>query len=160
MPEAVVELKAVPEKRLLSVRGIVPQGGSIPARFDEVMGGLKDFPHWDRMGHCVAYYYGEPGDDMEVEIGFMVPEAYDDGYIMGNGEVMSIHTAPAMTTAASVIHRGSYDGIGAAWNALVKWISESGYYISGPCCEVYLNDPDQVPPEEYLTELQVPVEKL
>ncbi len=159
MVEAIVELKAVPEKRLLSVRKAVPMAG-IPARFTEVMGALADFPHWPQMGSCVAYYYGESDDDMEVEIGFVAPEDYTEDFTLGNGEVMRITTAPAMQLAACTVYKGSYDALGTAWEALMKWITENGYTFSGPGCEIYLNDPDKVPPEEYLTELQQPVVKL
>jgi effector-binding domain-containing protein len=31
------------------------------------------------------------------------------------------------------------------------------YRPAGPPRELYLNDPQEVPPEEYLTEVQVPV---
>lgn len=160
MVEAVVELKAVPEKRLLSVRKVVPPGESIPARFEEVMGALVGFEDWAQMGSCVAYYYGDPGADMEVEIGFLASEDYAEDFTLSNGEVMRINTTLPMPTAACLVHKGSYDGLGAAWEALMKWVNEQGYYVSGPCCEVYLNDPDKVAPEEYLTELQLPVEKL
>lgn len=158
MSEAVVELKAVPEKRLLSVRKAVSMA-DITARFEEVMGALAEFPHWPQMGSCVAYYYGESDEDMQVEIGFLAPEDYTEEFTLSNGEVMRINTTLPMPTAACMVYRGSYDGLGAAWEALMQWVSEHGYSISGPSCEVYLNDPDKVPPEEYLTELQLPVGK-
>lgn len=159
MSEAVVELKAVPQKRLLSVSKAVPMAG-IPARFEEVMGAMEGFPHWPQMGSCVAYYYGESDENMEVEIGFLAPANYTEDFSLSNGEVMRIHTAPAIETAACLMYKGSYDGLGAAWEALMEWITTHGYTFSGPGCEVYLNDPDKVAPEEYLTELQQPVRKL
>ncbi len=60
-------------------------------------------------------------------------------------------------TVASVMHRGPYDTIGAAYTRLADWASVSGYTISGPPRETYYSDPDEVELEETLTELQFPV---
>jgi len=60
-------------------------------------------------------------------------------------------------TVASVMHRGPYDTIGAAYVELADWASTNGYTISGPPRETYYSDPDEVELEETLTELQFPV---
>ena len=40
---------------------------------------------------------------------------------------------------------------------LAGWIAEQGYEIAGPPEEAYLTDPAETPPEEYLTEIALPV---
>jgi effector-binding domain-containing protein len=160
MSEAVVEVRAVPALRVLSVRGVVPKGGSIPARFDEVMAGMEGFPDWAQMGPCVAYYYGDPEQDMEVEIGFIAPAGYASSYAMTNGETMTVRDVPAQPAVACLIHTGSYAQIGEAWHRLMAWMGANGYRMCDACSEVYLNDPDRVPEAELLTELRLPVEKV
>jgi effector-binding domain-containing protein len=36
-------------------------------------------------------------------------------------------------------------------------VEQNGRETAGPMRDVYLTDPEQVPPEEYLTEIQWPV---
>lgn len=65
---------------------------------------------------------------------------------------------PAMLVA-STTYKGPYDGIESTYRELGQWIPEHGYEIVGPPMEIYFSDPAEVPPEEYLTEIQFPVEK-
>ncbi|GAB4574489.1 MAG: hypothetical protein Kow0077_21320 [Anaerolineae bacterium] len=154
-----VVIKHVPARRLFSVRGIVPRGGSIPDRFTTVMAGMAGFPHADRLGPCVAYYYSPPDQDMDIEIGFEAGDDFNESFTLPNGEVAQTRVMPAMPTAAVMVYKGSYSRIGEAWEAMMGWIEANGYVLSGPCCEVYLNDPQVTPEEELLTELQAPVQK-
>jgi effector-binding domain-containing protein len=60
-------------------------------------------------------------------------------------------------TMASTVHHGPYDQIGAAYHTLTAWISEHGHDVAGPPREIYLNDPQTVPPEELLTRVEFPI---
>jgi effector-binding domain-containing protein len=42
---------------------------------------------------------------------------------------------------------------------LWRWVEENGYAPDGPPLEIYYSDPARVPPEEYLTEVQIPVRR-
>lgn len=61
------------------------------------------------------------------------------------------------TQVAFVMHKGPYDSVGPTYERLAHWIATNGYEITGPAEEVYFSDPDEVPPEEYLTEIRFPV---
>jgi DNA-binding transcriptional MerR regulator len=74
----------------------------------------------------------------------------------------------AACRAASVIHAGSYDGLGAARRALERWVAQSGLRADGPMRILYLQfgaEPELRVPRGYvverdadlLTELQLPV---
>jgi effector-binding domain-containing protein len=56
-------------------------------------------------------------------------------------------------SAASTIHKGSYEEIPPAYHAVSEWMTANGYEPAGPPCEVYLNDPREVPVSEQLTEV-------
>jgi AraC family transcriptional regulator len=71
---------------------------------------------------------------------------------------LGVKKLPAMTVA-SVLHRGTYESIEPVYRALDGWIESQGYIVAGPPREVYMSDPESVPPEEYLTEVQVPVQR-
>jgi len=60
-------------------------------------------------------------------------------------------------TMACVIHRGPYDSVTPAYEALFAWIADNGKEITGPIREIYLNDPEEVQPEEILTQICIPV---
>lgn len=60
---------------------------------------------------------------------------------------------------ASAMHHGPYESIEPTYDKLMDWIEAQGYRISGPYVEIYYSDPDETPPEEYLTEVRFPVEK-
>lgn len=62
------------------------------------------------------------------------------------------------STMAKVTHKGPYEECGAAYEKLFAWLAANGRNVIGPTREVYLNDPRQVPPEEILTEIYVPVD--
>lgn len=60
-------------------------------------------------------------------------------------------------TMATTVHQGPYDTLGQAYAAVFGWIEEHDHRPAGPMRDVYLTDPDEVPPEEYLTEVQWPI---
>jgi len=62
-------------------------------------------------------------------------------------------------TVASAMFKGPYDQIAPVYEQLDAWVAENGYSVVGPPREIYHSDPDEVPPEEYLTEVQMPVAK-
>lgn len=62
-------------------------------------------------------------------------------------------------TVASVMFKGPYDQIAPAYVELAQWIEGQGYTEIGPPREIYHSDPERVPPAEYLTEIQIPVQK-
>jgi effector-binding domain-containing protein len=72
------------------------------------------------------------------------------------GELATVEEVPG-GLCASTVHVGPYDEVGNAYEALQKWMTESGHSPAGPVREVYLNDPDSVPPEQLQTEIDWPV---
>jgi effector-binding domain-containing protein len=69
----------------------------------------------------------------------------------------SVHVVdlPVIEVAAAV-HRGSTESIMASWEALVRWVDDSGYRLVGDCRELYheWHDDD---PSRNVTELQQPI---
>lgn len=68
---------------------------------------------------------------------------------------------PVYPTCATVLHKGSYDGIPAAYEALAAWMAaHPEWRICGPAIDRYLNDPDTTPPEHLETGILFPIEKV
>jgi len=62
-------------------------------------------------------------------------------------------------TCAAVTHRGSYDGLHNAYEAICDWLSQHPEYrVCGPAMDRYLNDPDQTAPADLETGVLFPVE--
>ncbi len=74
---------------------------------------------------------------------------------------MHIHELPA-TTMAAAVHHGSYNTIGEAHEAILRWSEANGYRIVGPDREIYLYNemPIRLDDPTYVTEIQYPVEKV
>jgi len=60
---------------------------------------------------------------------------------------------------ARYVHVGKFDGIGSSFKKIFSELlpSSGNQYKLGPCLEIYLDDPEDVPEEKCRTELLVPV---
>lgn len=106
-------------------------------------------------GYCFNVYLdGEYRDtDINVEICEAVTTRGKDG------DGITFKDLPA-TTAVTVLHRGAYEKIGAAYAYAVQWAEQNGYRIADNVRESYIDgiwNKDSA--EDWLTEIQVPVEK-
>lgn len=96
---------------------------------------------------------GEPDEDglRQIESGIPVgpagvTDAEIEAAVLAGGDV------------ASVLYRGRYDGIGAAYRRLWQSIEGAGLLPTGDPRDVYLTSPNATPdPEDYLTEVLWPV---
>jgi len=64
---------------------------------------------------------------------------------------------PAATVARAV-HRGGYEGLGAAWGELVAWIAREGHTPGTDLWEIYVAGPESSPdPAAWRTQLNRPL---
>jgi DNA gyrase inhibitor GyrI len=61
---------------------------------------------------------------------------------------------------ARMIHVGPYVLVGLAYSVMIPLIEEKGMEVIGPPIETWLDDPDQVKPEDCRTEVIIPVRKI
>lgn len=67
---------------------------------------------------------------------------------------------PAYTCAA-VRHKGPYESLHLAYDALCTWLAEHiEYRVCGPAMDRYLNDPHTTPPDQLETGVLFPVERV
>ena len=95
-------------------------------------------------------YHNMDMQDLDVEIGFPFAQS-----VQGDGEVVAGEIPDGR--AATCMHVGPYDRIGAAYEALQKWMDEEGHKASGAPYEFYLNDPRDTPAEELQTQIVFPL---
>jgi len=157
-----VILKRVEPLLVASVRAILPNHSAVGSLFGEVYEALGLHvgralgPHPEEGGQTLVLWYDTEFKERDVDgaAAFMlrcrVPE----------GGRMHVHELPAATMAATV-HHGSYNTIGEAHEAILKWIDANGYRIVGPDREMnlYHTMPIRRDDPSYITEIQYPVEK-
>lgn len=73
----------------------------------------------------------------------------------GSGDIRR-YTLPGGRMVRTV-HKGPYESCEPTYLAALAWIEKNGLSITGPIREIYPNDPREVPPEEILTEIYIPV---
>ena len=95
-------------------------------------------------------YYNMDMEDLDLEIGFPFEQK-----LTGKGNVLANEIPGGK--AAACLHVGPYDQLGAAYEALQKWLAANGYTPSGVAYEFYLNDPQQTPPRELQTLIVFPL---
>ncbi len=155
MPE--IDVKEVPEMTVMSL----PFTGS----YDQTMERLGHLTGWLlRVGHPYsapprALYYEDPSkvaeDELRAEVCLPIEEECEPEAEFERKDL------PAVTVVYAV-HKGPYNEIPQLYEEIFDWIEENGYsYIEEmPTREVFLKMKGHVEdPADYVTEVQVPVEK-
>lgn len=105
--------------------------------------------------YCFNVYLD--GEYREKDIRFELCEAVTDFGVEGNGITF---TKLPVTTVAAVMHKGAYEGLGEAYAYLYDWIEENGYKAMDNPRESFIDGIwNKESEEDWLTEVQVPVEK-
>jgi effector-binding domain-containing protein len=141
-----------PEQAVLSIRtrtavGNLPEAmGRCFGAVAQYLGELGEHP----AGAPFAGYHNMDREILDVEIGFPVSRP-----LPAKGEILS-GSIPG-GKLASCLHIGAYKDIEPAYNALMAFITESGYEAIGVAYEFYRNDPGETPEEELETEVVFPL---
>ena len=157
-----VLLKQVEPQLVASVRAILPNHSAVGSLFAEVYEAIGSHvddalgPHPGEGGQTLVLWYDDEFKERDVDgaAAFILR-----GRVPDSGR-MHVHELPAATMAATV-HHGSYNTIGEAHEAILRWIEANGYRIVGPDREIYLYNtmPIRLDDPSYVTEIQYPVEK-
>jgi effector-binding domain-containing protein len=110
------------------------------------------------VGPCLAIYYEDPMVTETAKLTTKVAFPVSGEVVAAEG--ITIEEIPAMPMAISLTFEGPYDNAMNAWDAVMKYGPEHGLEWAGPAMEVYLKGPmDTQNPQEYVTEIRVPVKK-
>lgn len=155
MSDYQVVMKKLEPVKIASVRGVVPTYHDIGMLIEKLMPVFQQ--HGDAIsGPFIALYHDGEYMEKDVDMEAAVPIKSEFPVTAP----VTIRDLPAVPLAATTVHRGPYEGIHKAYQALMTWCDENGYELDGPDREVYLNGPESTNnPEEYVSELQQPVKK-
>lgn len=152
----------ITEKRIEEERvAYIPYMGSydkIPELIAEVAQWLVD-KDFEMTGLIYGTYFNSPEnvseDKLQYEIGFGF-----EGKITALREgKIGIKEIPEHSVLAA-IHKGPYSEVGPVIHAVIDYAVKNNYDIVGPISEAYLNNPNDTPEEELLTEVRIPVIKV
>jgi effector-binding domain-containing protein len=109
-------------------------------------------------GPAFGIFYEDPSvteaAKLTAKLGF--PVAADTKGVEG----IKIEELPAMPMVVSLTYEGPYQDASNAWDAVMKYIPEHQFEWAGPGMEIYHKGPgDTQNPQEYVTEIRVPVKK-
>lgn len=147
-----MEIKELKEKQTAAIRTTVnvkDLHAVMGKSYDEVFGCMKE-QGANPAGPPFAVYHNMDMEHLDVEIGFPV-----DRPIKEKGKVRP-GSLPGGRTATTTF-KGPYEGMEKPYGELAAFMKEKGVAPTGTCYEVYLNDPNEVPPEELLTEIYFPL---
>ncbi|GLV82250.1 hypothetical protein Slala03_19390 [Streptomyces lavendulae subsp. lavendulae] len=103
------------------------------------------------LAHYEPAHGGEPGSVL-VHAGLPVAAAVRAEDLGGGVRIVEL---PGVERAATVVHRGSMDGVLPTAQALARWIDANGHRSSGYARELNLDCPEDR--DRWVTELQEPL---
>jgi len=168
MSEPFVPLEPVREPRFVDrleqptavVRANAYPMADLPKLFDpafQTLATLMGERAFTPVGPAFALYHSQPGETVDIEIGFPVESALE-GPVERDDLVVEPSTIPA-ARAAVQSHFGGYDGLWKAWPSLIDWATAQGETPTFPFYEVYVTQPaPDSDPETLRTDLVLPVE--
>jgi len=155
MSDYEVVLKEIPAVRVAAIRDLIPSYPTQGHLWDELMGHIHR--HGVKWGAapCFTLYHDECYKEKDVDAEVAEPIA---GPCPETARVKVREVAGGLMACA--VHKGPYDGLNGAYEAIMQWAEANGYRSVGADRDVYLVGPaDTKDPAEYVTEVQEPVAK-
>ncbi|MBI1276615.1 MAG: MerR family transcriptional regulator [Anaerolineaceae bacterium] len=158
MPKQEVILKTIDSIHVISIREIIPSPTYVGKLLNEGFGALAQQGIQPAAAPQATYHDEEfKLTEMDVEVAIPVAASVTGDIALTDGRVFVVGDMPSISSAACVVHVGSYDSLTETYQALGKWIEANGYRIAGASREVYLKP--QGVDSDPIVEIQWPVEK-
>jgi DNA-binding transcriptional MerR regulator len=154
MPNYEVIIKNVRPQLVASIRRVIPPNQLVPL-FEELSGYIIQQGVTQSLGITIYHDTDFRETEMDIEVTATLKAAIPEN------ESVKVYELPAVSMA-SVVHNGSYNKLNLAYTALNEWVEANGYRSIGPNREMYhfLQEPITRDDESYVTEVQMPVEKI
>ncbi len=150
-----VVIKEITPMNVVSIRHIGPYN-EIGKAFDRLIKWAEPQGLMKPDAKIIGVYYDDPQDTPPDQL-------KSDACIVVTGKIKTEREIFAQTVGggmyAVTTHIGPYDKIIDTWNQFYgEWLPKNGKdYRPDPCFEVYLNSPENTPPDELITELYLPI---
>lgn len=140
----------------LNVKGHYSQ---IPMAFEKLYRWIVQ-KGYKPVGPAIAVYYNTPGQVPDDQLSWELRSQLSDDVVEGgpDAEGLGVKKLNAQRMATT-IYKGPYENIEPTYATLNTWVMTNNYEISGPIEELYLNNPNETPAEEPITEIRLPIRK-
>lgn len=148
-----IVIKEIAPSQIASIRDRIPTYSSQGELWNELAAYLNEH-HIKMVAPCYAIYHdhGFKEKDIDTEVVETVAESGPDS------ERVKFRTLEGVKEMACTIHKGPYESLHLAYNAISVWLEENQYQINGPVRESYLKGNwDEPDPSQWITEIQFPV---
>lgn len=152
-----VLMKSVEAMKVASVRDVVPTPPDQGRLWRELEGYLA-LNRVRATDACLSLYHDDEYKERDWDIEVCEPVTAD----VPESARVKVRELPAVETMACTIHQGPFTTLSEAYDALMKWIDENGYQVTGAAREVYIRaakNGSQTDPNT-VTEIQFPVKQL
>ncbi len=154
-----VVVKSAPATPVLSMRAVYPT-------FDEVIAALREIAQAVRAqvaaaareNMIVVAHCDFDDENLDLEIGITLNRAVNKPVRLASGTQLALTELPASDTLATIVRSGPLYQSHLAFGRLGVWMEANDYAIAGPCREIFLDMPFQVPGDPAV-EIQFPVTK-
>ncbi|MGB3944444.1 MAG: GyrI-like domain-containing protein [Methanothrix sp.] len=154
-----IQIKKVPGLRVASLWGKgLPFSVTVPKAYEELAAWMarKSIPPPSGSPMGLALYYDDPASVSPEEVRFKVamPVAAKTPGVAEGGAAVEV--LPEAEVAYLTV-TGSYTNLEEAYSQLFGWVFQNGYQPKDAAREIYLKWGETMSPEEWVTEIQVPV---
>ncbi|MDR1039878.1 MAG: GyrI-like domain-containing protein [Deltaproteobacteria bacterium] len=149
-----LEIKELPTLKAMTRRFVTSGGrvtGDVADNFGIVMRHIVASGGAAEVFFLISHDEAFDPERMDLEANISVPELLPDSSEVRGREMPG-------GSFAGVIHKGPYESLGGAYEEAALLMGEKGLKSLPPMREIYLNDPDDTPPEELLTEVLFPID--
>ncbi len=154
-----VVVKSAPATPVLSTRAVY-------LSFDEVIAALRDIAQAVRTqvaaaareNMVVVAHCDFDDENLDLEIGVTLNRAVNKPVRLPSGAQLALTELPASDTLATLVRTGPLYQSHLAFGKLGVWMEANSYEIAGPCREIFLDMPFQIPGDPAV-EIQFPVTK-
>lgn len=157
-----VVVRSAPTQRFLAARGRFPDMDAAVAAVRDVAQAVTAQVARAARDRLVVVAHSDVDDDsLDLEIGVTLTRNINTRISLPPPLAMTVSELPAADALATVVRGGPNRQSHVAYGALGVWIEANGYRIAGPCREVFLEMPFQLPQQpEPMMEIQFPVTKV
>lgn len=150
-----IVIKTIEPVRVASVRDIIPSYSEQGHLWEELSEHIQK-SNAKIVPPCMVIYHDAAYNVEGVDAEIIEPIVGD----LSDTDRIKVKLLEGVKEMACTVHKGSFQTLYMAYNAISKWIEENAYEITGSQRELYLkgewitNDPN-----EFVTEIQFPVRK-
>jgi DNA-binding transcriptional MerR regulator len=155
MPDYQIQIKKVLPQKVVCLREVIPdysKEGPLWEKFCGIIGKNMTRVSGAPITIYNEYEYKEKNVDIEVSLPIKSEFAVK--------KPITIRELPGEDQVAYVIHKGKYEELSKAYNALMTWIEKNGYEIANFSRQIYLRGSgEEKNPDNFITEVQLPIRK-